>query len=297
MKIIQEPQELQNYCLQLRRDNRIIGFVPTMGYLHDGHLSLMKQCRSLCDVLIVSIYVNPLQFGPNEDLDRYPRDLDGDLQKCTEENVDVVFTPREMYHPNHSTYVQVENLDKNLCGSSREGHFRGVTTVVARLFGLVQPQIAVFGEKDFQQLAIVRRMVQDLAMPIEIIAGKIVREPSGLAMSSRNRYLQKEEKIQAQSISESLFWAQKYCSEQSTSIPTNILIEEIQKRLRVDSIDYISIVDPISLETISHVEKNARCAIAVWVGNTRLIDNVLLELASLGLHKDNSVVESKEILS
>ena len=291
MKIIQEPQELQKYCLQLRQENQIIGFVPTMGYLHDGHLSLMKQCRSLCDILVVSIYVNPLQFGPNEDLDRYPRDLEGDLQKCMSENVDVVFTPIEMYQSNHSTYVQVEKLDKNLCGSTREGHFRGVTTVVARLFGLVQPQIAVFGEKDFQQLTIVRRMVEDLAMPIEIIGGAIVREPSGLAMSSRNRYLQESEKIQAQSISKSLFWAQQYCSEQGTSIPVDIVIEGIQTRLKVDSIDYISIVDPMSLETISYIKKHARCAVAVWVGKTRLIDNILLQLP------DNSVADSKETLS
>ncbi len=278
MKIIQEPLDLQNLSIEYRSTGKTIGFVPTMGFLHDGHLSLMEQCRDKCDILIVSIYVNPLQFGPTEDLDRYPRDLEGDIEKCRSQFVDIVFVPDEMYHPNHSTYVNVEELDTGLCGGSRKGHFRGVTTVVARLFGLVQPNVAVFGEKDYQQLAIIRRMVRDLAMPIEILSGPIVREESGLAMSSRNRYLETEEYLQAQSLSKSLFWAVKYCSSQGFPVDVQFIIGRIRQMLNVKEIDYVSIVDVDTLQPMLSITSKARCLIAAFVGQTRLIDNVQLEI-------------------
>ena len=280
MIIITDSTQLQQKCTQLRSEGKKIGFVPTMGFLHEGHLSLMKQCRKLCDILVVSIYVNPLQFGPNEDLDRYPRDLDGDLQKCNDQHVDIVFTPSEMYHPTHSCYVNVENLDKHLCGASREGHFQGVTTVVARLFGLVQPNIAVFGEKDYQQLAIIRRMVRDLAMPIEILSGTIVREPTGLALSSRNRYLNPKEHEQAQTLSKSLFWARDFCIQQSSPVNSKILIKEIISRIAPQNIDYVSIVDVDTLQPLDEITKQARVALAIWVGKTRLIDNMHLQIGT-----------------
>jgi pantoate--beta-alanine ligase len=278
MNVIQNPVQLQHFCLQQRAQGKSIGFVPTMGFLHDGHLSLMKQCRPKCDILIVSIFVNPLQFGPNEDLDRYPKDLDGDLQKCNSQHVDIVFTPSEMYESNHNTYVNVEDLDQGLCGGSREGHFRGVTTVVSRLFGLVQPNIAIFGSKDYQQLAIIKRMVRDLAMPIEILSGPIVREPSGLALSSRNRYLEGEEQHQAQSLSKSLFWASAYCKNQQSPIQSDFIVREIKSILQVTEVDYISIVDVHTLKQINVITNQARCLVAAWVGQTRLIDNILLDI-------------------
>ena len=282
MKIIQDPLELQNISIEYRSNGKKIGFVPTMGFLHDGHLSLMKKCRDKCDILVVSIYVNPLQFGPTEDLDRYPRDLDGDIEKCTAQFVDIVFVPNAMYHPNHSTYVNVEDLDTGLCGKSREGHFRGVTTVVARLFGLVQPNIAVFGEKDYQQLAIIRRMVRDLAMPIEILSGPIEREESGLAMSSRNRYLLPEEKLQGQSLSKSLFWATRYCSSQDRPVEAFFIIDTIRRLLDVKEIDYVSVVDIDTLKPIKIITNRARCLIAAFVGQTRLIDNIQLVIGNSG---------------
>ena len=199
MDIILQPNELQKKVLMLRQEGKKIGFVPTMGFLHEGHLSLMRIARPKCDVLVVSIFVNPTQFGPNEDLDRYPRDFENDKKKCEAEGVDILFFPtaESMYKKDASCWVDETALSKGLCGASREGHFRGVCTVVAKLFNLVQPSFAVFGEKDAQQLRIIERMVRDLFFPIKIIRAPILREPDGLAMSSRNKYLSSEEHKQA----------------------------------------------------------------------------------------------------
>lgn len=194
MRIIESPQEIQQFALQQRRLGKRIGFVPTMGALHAGHTSLIDIARGQCDILIVSIFVNPLQFSAHEDLDTYPHTPETDHALCEKHGTDVLFRPTTMYSANHSTTVSVSHLTTGLCGASRPTHFNGVTTVVARLFGLVQPHLAVFGQKDFQQLAVIRQMVRDLAMPIEIIGAPIVREPDGLALSSRNAYLSIEDR-------------------------------------------------------------------------------------------------------
>ena len=199
MKVIALVEEMQDEARSLRRDGRRIGLVPTMGYLHGGHLSLIRLAREQSDFVIVSIFVNPTQFAPGEDLDSYPRDFERDEQLCRDEGVDLVFYPcaEDMYFPDSSVYVVEESLSRGLCGRARPSHFRGVCTVVAKLFNIVQPDLAVFGEKDYQQLAILRRMVRDLNFPLEIVAGPIVRETDGLAISSRNTHLDPDERRQA----------------------------------------------------------------------------------------------------
>jgi len=196
MEVIQKPEEMQKRSLELRSQGKTIGFVPTMGYFHEGHLSLMRRARQECDVVVVSIYVNPLQFGPREDFNRYPRDLQRDLKMAEEVGVDIVFAPKDedMYPEGYQTFVEVTELTRSLEGFYRPGHFRGVTTVVAKLFNIVLPHKAYFGEKDFQQLRVVQRMVRDLNFPVEIVPCPTVRETDGLAMSSRNTYLNTEER-------------------------------------------------------------------------------------------------------
>jgi len=271
MKIIESPAELQELALAQKSIGKTIGFVPTMGALHKGHTSLMDIARTQCDLLIVSIFVNPLQFAAGEDLDTYPHTPEEDHRLCELHGVDIVFRPTAMYHPNHSTTVSVSGLTKGLCGASRPTHFDGVTTVVARLFGIVQPTIAVFGQKDFQQLAIIRRMVNDLAMPIKIIGGPIVRESDGLALSSRNTYLSLEERSRALSLSQSLQTVQSYIDngERDTEKLTTLVIET----LTVDSIDYISFVHQDTLEPVETVDNRTQLCLAAHLGSTRLIDN------------------------
>ena len=206
MDIIRSPKEMQCRALELKREGRIVGFVPTMGFLHEGHLSLMRIARKRCDVLVASIFVNPTQFGPDEDLDAYPRDFGCDESLCEEEGVDLVFYPEPatMYAADASVWVDEVSLSTGLCGAAREGHFRGVCTVVAKLFNLVLPDLAVFGEKDAQQVRIIERMVRDLDFPVEIVRGPIVREPDGLAMSSRNKYLSGQQRKNALCLRRSL---------------------------------------------------------------------------------------------
>ena len=269
MQTITNPARLHASMLERRGRGERIGFVPTMGFLHDGHLSLMELARERCDHLVVSIYVNPLQFGPNEDLDRYPQDPAGDAAKCEHTGVDTLFLPPDLYDSDHSTTVSVEGLTTGLCGESRPGHFDGVTTVVARLFGIVQPHIAVFGEKDYQQLAVIRRMVRDLCMAIEVVGGPLIRDHDGLALSSRNKYLNADARKRALTLHQALF-----AMRDATSTSTHERLSVGREILAADTIDYLAIVDPDSLEPLEEINGPARALVAAWIDNTRLIDNI-----------------------
>ena len=238
----------------------------------------MRLARQHCDWLVVSIFVNPLQFGPKEDLESYPRDPDGDAEKCRQAGVDILFLPDSLYLSAHATTVNVSGLTDRLCGAKRPGHFAGVTTVVARLFGLVQPDIAVFGEKDFQQLAVIRRMVLDLAMPIEVMGGPLIRDHDGLALSSRNRYLSPSDRQRALSLSCSLQTIKDAASSGISCVDT--LRSLGQRALTVDSLDYLEIVDPHSLLPLTELNGTARALVAAKVGNTRLIDNISIQANS-----------------
>ena len=274
MKIITSVEDLLQFHPKIRNKGRI-GFVPTMGFLHSGHTSLMDIARQHCDVLVVSIFVNPLQFAPNEDLARYPKDPEGDVAKCKLHGTDILFMPKEFYPSGHSTTVQVNGLSSGLCGASRPTHFNGVTTVVARLFGIIQPDIAVFGEKDFQQLAIIRQMVRDLAMPINIIGGPLIRDHDGLALSSRNRYLSPSDRQRALTLHQSLRWMKSQVTNGARNAEK--LLTEAKALLDVDAIDYIDIRNPNTLQAISDINGPARAFIAAKLGDTRLIDNMELK--------------------
>ncbi len=257
-----------------------VGFVPTMGYLHEGHMSLVKQSLATCDHTVVSIFVNPIQFGPNEDLDVYPQDLEGDIDKLESAGVDVLFQPhRESIYPEgFKTYVQVDGITDHLCGKSRPALFKGVATVVLKLFNIVRPQHVFFGEKDWQQLAVIETMVRDLNLDISVHRVPLVREPDGLAMSSRNRYLSAEDRQKAFSLSRSLEDAKEKIRQGTTAI--NQLKQCIKDRITAESgtqIDYISICDPVSLQEVEEVKGPTLIALAVKIGSTRLIDNRIVE--------------------
>ncbi len=274
--LVEKVKEMQNLSDSMRCDGKKICFVPTMGYLHEGHLSLMRKGRELGDILVVSIFVNPIQFGPKEDYAVYPRDLERDLRLMEEIPVDVVFYPdvSEMYPEGFQTFVEVEKLSKPLCGKSRPGHFRGVTTVVTKLLNIVKPHVAIFGEKDYQQLKVIERMVKDLNIDVEIVGMPIVREKDGLAMSSRNTYLSEEERKRATSI----YRALKKAKEAFISGEKNprVLEDLVRKTIQGD-VEYAEVVDPETLEKIEDkIQENALIAVAVRIGKTRLIDNTLL---------------------
>jgi pantoate--beta-alanine ligase len=275
MRILRDPAALAAEALQRRARGERVGFVPTMGFLHAGHTSLMDIARPRCDWLVTSIYVNPLQFGPTEDLDRYPRDPQGDAEKCAAHGVDVLFMPDTLYAPDHSTTVKVGGLQAVLCGAKRPGHFDGVTTVVARLFGVVQPNLAVFGEKDFQQLAVIRRMVRDLAMGVEVIGGPLVRDADGLALSSRNAYLSPEQRRRALSLSRALR-AMAAAAGEGAAAPEALLALGASL-LDVDALDYLELRDPDTLETYLGGPGPVRAFVAARLGPTRLIDNLAIE--------------------
>jgi len=281
MEIVQTLEEMQRRALELTRAGRVIGFVPTMGFLHEGHLSLMRLARGRCDVLVASIFVNPTQFGPNEDLEAYPRDFERDEALCAQAGVDLVFYPEagSMYATDASVWVNEESLSRGLCGASREGHFRGVCTVVAKLFNLVQPDLAVFGEKDAQQLRIIERMVRDLDFPVEIIRGPIVREPDGLAMSSRNKYLSESQRKNALCLRRSLDLVKQQVAEgeHSVAVLRAAMVLFVEKVPGV-VIDYIEFVDDASLQPVVRVVGDTLVAMAVKFGATRLIDNDVLVL-------------------
>ncbi|MCB9665168.1 MAG: pantoate--beta-alanine ligase [Alphaproteobacteria bacterium] len=260
-----------------RRGRVRVGLVPTMGFLHAGHASLLDLLRPRCEALVVSIYVNPLQFGAGEDLDRYPRDLEGDLALCAAHGADAVFTPASLYPPGHATRVRVEGLTEGLCGASRPVHFEGVTTVVARLFGLVGCDVAAFGEKDFQQLQVLRRMTADLALPVEIVGGPIVRDADGLALSSRNAYLDPAQRARALSLSRALRALQDAVVAGEHDVAALTALG--RGLLDVDALDYLEVVDPQTLRPVARVDGEARALVAASLGATRLIDNVALAAA------------------
>lgn len=281
MKIIKTIKEMQELSRSLILQGKKLGFVPTMGALHEGHLSLVRQARKDNDVVIVSIFVNPIQFGPHEDFARYPRDLEGDSEKLKRESVDILFYPdiREMYPEGYKTFVEVQGLSDRLCGAFRPGHFRGVATVVTKLFNIVKPHRAYFGLKDYQQTVIIKKMVNDLNMDIEIVTCPTVREPDGLAMSSRNLYLKADERKAATVIYRTLLEAEKLIREfKSPEEVRTIMLERLKSEPLVSSIDYAGVYDPETLEEIKDYseDKEILIAIALRIGNTRLIDNIIV---------------------
>lgn len=286
MRVIQSWRSMQRRALQWRRAGVRIGFVPTMGFLHDGHLSLVRRARKAVGPegkVVVSIYVNPTQFAPTEDLAKYPRDLARDKQLCRKEGVDVIFLPgdAEMYPGKdagrYSTYVVEERLSQGMEGASRPTHFRGVTTVVAKLFNIVQPTVAVFGQKDFQQAAIIKRMVADLNFPVRIIVAPTGREPDGLALSSRNKYLTPEQRSQAVVLSLALDLARSLVSQ--GPMPATELKRAVKRFLKVAPearLDYVAVFDPETLRPVQEARRGSQIALAVFFGRTRLIDNAAL---------------------
>jgi pantoate--beta-alanine ligase len=284
VELVRTIQEVRQAVRSARQAGKTIGFMPTLGYMHEGHLSLIRAAREECDFVVVSIFVNPTQFGPNEDFDRYPRDLERDLSLCRSAGVDLVFHPsvQEMYPQPFLTQVRVGKITERLCGASRPGHFEGVATVVAKLLNIVRPDRAYFGQKDAQQVAVIKRMVADLNMDeIEIRAMPTVREPDGLAMSSRNVYLSPEERKAATVLYRSLKMAQERVAAGERDLAA--LREAMRAMIAAEplaSIDYVEIVDVTTLEPIDRLEKQALAALAVRFGKTRLIDNVVLEAPS-----------------
>ncbi len=280
MKIISSPKEMKAFSAEAKAQNKKIALVPTMGALHEGHLSLIKKARENADVVVVSVFVNPTQFGPNEDFDKYPRQLEADAKNCENAGADVVFAPSvgDIYAPDHSTYVSEEQISQFLCGQSRPKHFRGVTTVVTILFNIVRPDVAVFGEKDAQQISIIERMIRDLFMDVRIIRAPIVREESGLALSSRNMYMDKLERAGAARIHDALVAAKNLIESE------NCLNVDRVKAFVINSIAnakarviYAEVVDAgTSLPVAAIVRGKCRISVAVWYGQTRLIDNILV---------------------
>jgi len=277
MKTITTVREMQTFSETLRLRGKKIAFVPTMGYLHDGHLRLMEEGKKRGDCLVISIYVNPTQFGPGEDLDKYPRDFERDERLARDVGVDVIFYPSnsQMYPDQYHTYVTVEDITTNLCGLTRPTHFRGVATICAKLFNIVKPHVTVFGKKDFQQLAVIKRMVFDLNMDLEVIGIPTVREPDGLAMSSRNAYLKKDERESALSLSRSLRHAADLYDRGERD--AGLILQEIRDFIEGHpgtTIDYVKVCDVETMADVETVEeKRSVLALAVWVGTPRLIDN------------------------
>ncbi|MCE5287130.1 MAG: pantoate--beta-alanine ligase [Pelosinus sp.] len=278
MKIIETVAEMREFIAAKRQAGKTIGLVPTMGALHEGHLTLMRTAKAKCDVVVASIFVNPTQFGPNEDLDSYPRDLAGDAVKAESAGVEAIFHPQpsEMYSAGYATYINVEGITDKLCGKSRPGHFRGVATVVSKLFNIVQPDTAFFGQKDAQQVAVIERMVRDLNMAIQIEVVTIVREADGLARSSRNTYLSKEEREAALVLSRSLRLASEAAAKgERKAAALKSLVETEIKGESLAKIEYVEIYSYPDLAEIEEVKETALLAVAVRFGTTRLIDNII----------------------
>jgi pantoate--beta-alanine ligase len=270
---------MQRRAEQVRREGRTLAFVPTMGFLHEGHLALMREGRARADLLVVSIYVNPTQFAPSEDFETYPRDMEKDRRLAGTIPVDILFTPndRDMYAGGCQTFVTPQDLARRMCGIARPHFFRGVATVVSKLFHIVRPQVALFGEKDYQQLTVIRRMVKDLHFPVDIVGVPTVREADGLAMSSRNAYLEPEQRAAALSLSRALKQAQAQVAAGETRSEHLLATATATIGAFPDTdIDYIVIVDPETLEDMDVIDRPARMAVAVKVGATRLIDNMPL---------------------
>ncbi|KKM09103.1 pantoate--beta-alanine ligase [Clostridiales bacterium PH28_bin88] len=281
MRIIHTVREMRDYVRGVKLAGHTVALVPTMGYLHEGHLALMRRAKERCDVVVASIFVNPKQFGVGEDFERYPRDMARDARLAEEVGVDAIFNPpvEEMYPAGYNTYVEVEKLTEGLCGAARPGHFRGVTTVVNKLFNIVQPDVAFFGQKDAQQAIVIRQMVADLNMPLEIVIVPIVREPDGLAMSSRNVYLTPAEREAALVLYRTLQRANGLIMAGERSVPA--VLTEMRRMLEAEplaTVDYVEIRDAGDLSVIDTIQGRVLVALAVFIGRTRLIDNLLVEV-------------------
>lgn len=281
MQTVEDIEKMKILVERLKRRGKSIGFVPTMGFLHEGHLSLVKESLAKSDVTVVSIFVNPSQFGSNEDFRDYPRDFEKDSLLLSEMGIDILFAPREeqMYPSGYQTYVQVENLQDRLCGKSRPVHFKGVCTVVLKLFNIIQPDLAFFGQKDAQQAAILKKMVEDLNLEVDLEILPIVREKDGLALSSRNLYLNPEERRAARVLSSSLEEARKRI--EAGERETEFIIDKIRQIIQSEEltkIDYVEIVDSTSLGPLRRIKDQALIALAVYIGKTRLIDNLIIQV-------------------
>ena len=279
MKICSDIDEMRAVRRAARSDGKTIALVPTMGALHEGHMALVRAARAQCDLVVVSIFVNPLQFGPKEDLSKYPRNFDGDRELLNQHGVDVIFAPsvEEMYPAGAVTYVTVEGLSDKLCGRSRPGHFRGVTTVVSKLFNIVEPDRAFFGQKDAAQSTIIARMVRDLNLPVQVVVCPIVRESDGLAMSSRNAYLDAPQRKSALVLQRSLLEVQERFGQRERKV--DALIEAGKQIFAQEpsvQLDYFEIVDPGTLQPVNDFSRPVLVAVAAFVGKARLIDNVVL---------------------
>jgi pantoate--beta-alanine ligase len=280
VKVVRSAAAMQQLALHWKRGVVRIGFVPTMGYLHEGHASLMREARRAVGakgIVAVSIYVNPTQFAPHEDLAKYPRDFERDRKICRAEGVDVIFAPENLYEKDSSTFVVEEAVSRGMEGASRPTHFRGVATVVAKLFNIVLPDVAVFGAKDFQQAAVIRRMTRDLNFPTKIVVAKTVRETDGLAMSSRNKYLSAEERPEARSLSMAMREAREAVAK--TAKKSDVLRSNLRAQIEKNpaaKVDYIEFFDAETLQPVETVKRGTHMALAVFIGKTRLIDNARL---------------------
>lgn len=279
MKVIKKIDELKEVLKDFKKEGKSIGLVPTMGFLHKGHASLIKKAVEENDIVVVSDFVNPIQFGPNEDLEAYPRDINADSKLCEDLGADFIFNPEpsEMYH-DKKAFVDIEGLSDNLCGARRAGHFRGVCTVCTKLFNIVGPNRAYFGQKDAQQLSIIKKLVFDLNIPVEIVACPIVREDDGLAMSSRNTYLSADERKAALCLSKSIFEGEKMANDGASVGEVLEKMKEIISSEKLAKIDYISAVDLETIKDVDNFNKDTLVAIAVYIGKTRLIDNFIYEV-------------------
>ncbi|QRN86368.1 pantoate--beta-alanine ligase [Clostridia bacterium] len=286
MKIIYANEEIKKWSRSSKKEGKTIGFVPTMGALHEGHLSLIRNAKKRADLVVVSIFVNPTQFGPHEDFELYPRDTEKDLKALEAEQVDAVFIPDEssMYGEGYRTYIEVEHLTDKLCGASRPGHFRGVTTVVAKFFNLIQPNTAFFGRKDYQQLVVIRKMVEDLNMDLEIVGCPIIREHDGLALSSRNRYLSMEERNQGLLLSKTLKLISKMMQNQALSLlevrdaAMNFLMKNSKDNFALEYLEWVNADNLERIEQLEGFQGTITIAMAAQVGKTRLIDNIQVEV-------------------
>lgn len=288
MEVVKETDAMRGIVTSLKGGGETIGFVPTMGYLHEGHTSLIKQAKRECSRVIISIFVNPIQFGPNEDFERYPRDFESDCNLSKQAGVDYIFYPdrEEMYGKNFDAFVEVRKLSRIMCGKARPGHFKGVCTVVLKLFSIINPDKAYFGEKDYQQLVIIKKMTEDLNLPVKIVGCPIIRENDGLALSSRNKYLSKEERENAVILYQSLKFAQELINKGERGVKKikNIAMEKLITNPAVIAIDYFDFRDPLTLEDLKKLEKidngkkqkRVLITTAVWIGKTRLIDNIIV---------------------
>ncbi|MDD5644226.1 MAG: pantoate--beta-alanine ligase [bacterium] len=291
MIVVKKTDEMKKKVLAWKKKGKTIGFVPTMGFLHKGHISLIKKARRENDIVAVSIFVNPIQFLPGEDFASYPRDFENDEKVCEREKIDVIFSPAAtgIYPEGFSTFVEEKELSLPLCGRNRPGHFRGVTTVVLKLFNIIRPDTAYFGQKDAQQSLVIKKMVKDLDIPVKVKIVPTVRERDGLAMSSRNKYLSGEEREKAPAIYKSLKMAgEMVLKGERNAFKIKKRVEKTINSATGGEIDYIEIVCPVSLEALKRIESGALIAVAVKIGNARLIDNIIVKTPGKGIRKGKS---------